>query len=97
MDKQKLQRLRQKLLRVLSVLDSTAAIIRSLKLQYQHSHRCTFTEKHEIVLMEFGNHLAHCERHRRNVATLLEEANGIDRLVSERLRNLPNLATLNSA
>lgn len=95
-DKQKLQRLRQKLLRTLCVLDSSAEVVRSLKSQYQDGGGLAFTEQRDLVIAELNNHIAHCERHRRYVATLVQEANGIDELVSRRpdIWSLPCLANL---
>ncbi|KIW23674.1 uncharacterized protein PV07_11854 [Cladophialophora immunda] len=82
-DKQKLQRLRKKLLRTLSVLDSNISVIRSLKSQYQRGHGGPATEEWDLILEELDSHLAHCDRHRRNFATLMEETHGIDDLLSK--------------
>jgi hypothetical protein len=84
-DKQKLQRFRQKLIRISNVLDATRAVIKSLKSKYRQFRGCTFTELHEPEMMQLDNFLGYCKRHRRGIVTLLQVANGIDELVSPRV------------
>ena len=80
-DKQKLQRFRQKLIRISNVLDASRAVIKSLRSECRQFRGCTITELHESEMMQLDNFLGHCKRHRRGIETLLQVANGIDELV----------------
>lgn len=84
-DKQRLQRFRQKLIRIGNVLDATRAVIKSLKLKHLRLKGCTFIELHEHETMQLDNFLWHCKRHRRGIVTLLQVVNGLDELVSPQL------------
>ncbi len=84
-DKQRLQRFRQKLIRIRNVLDATRAVMKSLKSRYQQFQGSTFTQLHEPEIIQLDDFLGHCKRVRRGIETLLQVANGIDELVSPRL------------
>jgi hypothetical protein len=80
-DIQELQLFRQKLLRILSVLDSCSAVAKGCERHCRQLHTLKATLSYDMVLDGLQTYADQIDRYRRNVATLMEYSSGTSNLV----------------
>jgi hypothetical protein len=80
-DKQKLQLLRQKLLRTLSILDSCSAVAKRLESHCQRLASLGFETGSDKVIADLESYGFDIEYHHRSVANLIQISSGTDGLV----------------
>jgi hypothetical protein len=80
-DIQELQFFRQKLLRVLSVLDSCSAVAKGCERHCRQLHTLKATLSNDMVLDGLQNYADQIDRYRRNITTLMEYSSGTSNLV----------------